>query len=152
MKKLVFGLLCLSVILLTGCSVNLENGKYKEGTYEGTAVDNYGGTTNTASAKITVDDTGKIASLFIDTTYTTDAGVVTTKKQLKYDYKMKEYNPSAAGEWFEQIEALEKTIVDNQGVDNITLDSDGYTDAVSGCTIKIDAIMNAVNDALTKAK
>ena len=41
---------------------------------------------------------------------------------------------------------------ENQGLDGIELDSDGYTDTVSGCTIKIDALYEALEDALNQAK
>ena len=65
---------------------------------------------------------------------------------------MKTYMPTAAGEWFEQVEKLEQAVVDNQGIDFLNLDEDGYTDAVSGCTIKIDALYKALEDALNQAK
>ena len=43
---------------------------------------------------------------------------------------------SKVGEWYTQVEALEKNVVDNQGLDKVKLTDDGYTDTVSGCTIK----------------
>ena len=64
---------------------------------------------------------------------------------------MKKYTPNAAGEWYEQVEKLEKAIVENQGLDFLNLNADGKTDAVSGCTIKIDALYNAAKEALEKA-
>ena len=65
---------------------------------------------------------------------------------------MKKFNPSAAGEWYEQVEKLEKAVVDNQGIDFLNLNEDGKTDAVSGCTIKIDALVRALENALVQAK
>ena len=59
---------------------------------------------------------------------------------------------SKVGEWYQQAEALEKYVVDNQGIDNLKLDESGHTDAVSGCTIKIDALYSAINNALNQAK
>jgi len=81
MKKL----LCLLFvcILFTGCSTS-----YKEGVYEGSAIDTYGGAENTATAKITIDSEGKITDVYLDTTYTHN-GVETTKKTLKEEYGMK---------------------------------------------------------------
>ena len=56
MKKILLGLLlgimCFSVV---GCG----NDKLKEGTFEGSAVDTYGGEENTATARITIDAEGK---------------------------------------------------------------------------------------------
>lgn len=146
MKKLLC--LCLiSLLFISGCDK-----KYNEGTFEGSAIDTYGGENNTATAKIEIDENGKITSVYLDTTYTKD-GVSTTKKQLKDDYGM--YNHpygSEVGEWYQQVEALEQAIVENQGIEFLNLDEDGYTDAVSSCTIKVDALIEAFENALNKAK
>lgn len=150
MKKI----LCLLLVvpfLFTGCE---KVNTYKEGIYEGSVVDNYGGEDNTATAKITINAEGKITDVYLDTTYTKD-GVQTTKKALKDDYGMKEGNSAyghAEYEWYEQVEALEKAVIDNQGIDFLKLNEDGKTDAVSHCTIKIDALYKALENALNKAK
>ena len=144
MKKFLLGL-CALVFVVSVCGC--EKVGYKEGTYEGSVIDNYNNEENTATAKVVVNGAGKITSVSLDTTYQGS-----TKKTLGYDYNMKKYNPSAAGEWFEQIEKLEAAIVENQGTEFLNLTEDGKTDAVSGCTIKIDALVKAVNDALEKAK
>ena len=98
------------------------------------------------------DKNGNITDVNLDTTYTKD-GVETTKKTLGDAYGM--YNHpygSKIGEWYTQVEALEKNVVDNQGLDKVTLNDDGYTDTVSGCTIKIDALYAALENALKQAK
>lgn len=144
-KKLLIGVI--GLVLLSGCSKG-----YTEGVYTGTAIDTYGGQSNTATAIVTVDNSGKITDVNLDTTYTKD-GVETTKKTLGSDYGM--YGVaygSQVGEWYEQVEALENSVIENQGLDGIKLDSDGYTDTVSGCTIKIDSLYEALEDALTQAK
>lgn len=135
------------LLLLAGCSKG-----YVEGVYTGSAIDNYGGQSNTATAEVTVDSNGKITDVNLDTTYTTSDGVETTKKTLGTDYGMYgvDYG-SQVGEWYEQVEALEQNVIDNQGLDGIELDSDGYTDTVSGCTIKVDALYEALEDALKQA-
>jgi len=146
MKKIVCLILALSFIF-TGCDVVTT--EYKEGVYEGSASDTYGGENNTATAKITVNSEGKITDVYLDTTYTKD-GVLTTKKALKEEYGMKQYG--ASYEWYEQVEALENAIVQNQGIKFLKLDENGKTDAVSTCTIKIDALYKALENALNKAK
>ena len=147
MKKKIYVMGIIGLALLSGCSKG-----YTEGVYTGTAIDTYGGESNTASAIVTVDSNGKITDVNLDTTYTKD-GVETTKKALGTDYGMYGHPyGSKVGEWYEQVEALEKNVVENQGLDGVKLDSEGYTDTVSGCTIKIDALYEALEDALKQAK
>ena len=147
MKKKICIMGVIGLLLLSGCAKG-----YTEGVYTGTAVDNYGGQSNTATAIVTVDASGKITDVNLDTTYVKD-GVETTKKTLGSDYGMYG-NPygSSLGEWYEQVEALEANVVENQGLDGIKLNDDGYTDTVSGCTIKIDALYEALEDALNQAR
>lgn len=155
MKKVLAGFLAiLCLVGVAGCQkVNNESPKenekvvYKEGVWEATAIDNYNNEENIASAKVTVDVTGQIVAVYLDTTYRG-----TTKKALGDDYNMKTYNPNAAGEWYQQVEALETAIVEHQGIDFLTVDKDGYVDSVAGCTIKVDALLNAVSNALKQAK
>lgn len=148
MKKLFICLVAATIVFgITGCE---KVASYKEGVYEASVIDNYNNENNTATAKITIDKDGKIKEVYLDTTYVKD-GEKTTKKTLKDNYNMKKYTPNAAGEWYEQVEKLEKAIVENQGLDFLNLNADGKTDAVSGCTIKIDALYNAAKEALEKA-
>jgi len=147
MKKILF-IMLISILFLSGCSKG-----YKEGVYTGSVIDSYGGQDNTATATVTIDKNGKITDVNLDTTYTTSDGVKTTKKTLGTEYGM--YNHpygSKIGEWYQQAEALENYIVENQGIDKIVLNEDGKTDAVSGCTIKIDALYEAVDNALDAAR
>ena len=56
--------------------------------------------------------------------------------------------------WTEQIENLQKFIVENDfDLSKVTLsDEDGHTDAVSGVTIKIPAYLKGVEEALAQVK
>lgn len=147
MKKfLMLSLAVLCLLGVAGCE-KVDKGQYKEGTYEASVIDTYNNENNTATAKVVANKEGKIESVYLDTTYQGS-----TKKTLKDDYNMKKYNSSAAGEWYEQVEKLENAIVENQGIDFITLDSDGKTDAVSGCTINIDALVKVAGEAIEQAK
>lgn len=144
MKKVLMALLLVSCFFVSGCG----NKTLKEGTYKGTAIDNYGGEENTASAEIKIDAEGKITSVYLDTTYKGS-----TKKTLKDEYGMKGHPyGSQVGEWYEQVEKLENAIVEHQGTTFLALDKDGKTDAVSGCTISVSALVEAANKALEQAK
>jgi major membrane immunogen (membrane-anchored lipoprotein) len=148
MKKLLtFMMALVAVFTLAGCE---KVATYKEGTYEAEVLDQYRANPsdelNTATAKVVINKKGEIESVYLDTTYQG-----TTKKTLKDDYNMLK-NPSASGEWYVQVEKLEKAIVEHNGIDFITLKDDSTTDAVSGCTIKVDALVEATKQALEKAK
>lgn len=157
MKKVLIGLSVVSLIFLSGCT-KVESGIYKEGTYYGSVVDNYGGVNNTATAVVYVDSEGVIKSVFLDTTYTKDE-TVTTKKSLGSEYGMKGVSASkgtitGGAEWDEQVKNLENKIVEEQGLDWLTwTDEDkSYTDSVSGVTLKINSLVEACNKALSQAK
>lgn len=151
MKKY-FGVL-LAVLLcffvLTGCE-KVETGNYKEGTYFGSYVDDYGGSKSVASAVVYVDSNGMIKSVFLDTVYKTDE-VLTTKKTLGDDYGMKKASETGK-EWYEQVNLIESKVVENQSLTFITLDEEGKTDSVAGVTMKVSALYQALNDAISQAK
>ena len=146
MKK-ALSLLMAGLVLFTVTGCEKVKGIYKEGTYEADVVDPYNNEGNHATAKVVINKEGNIESVYLDTTYQG-----TTKKALKDDYNMKKYNSAAAGEWYEQVEKLEAAIVENNGIDFIKLKEDSTTDAVSGCTIKVDALVEATKQALAQAK
>ena len=129
-------LLCFFVV--TGCE-KVENGNYKEGTYYGSYIDTYGGTSSVATAVV-----------YVDTVYK-KGDVLTTKKTLKGEYGMKP-NSEVSKEWYEQVNLIEAKVIENQNITFIGLNSDGKTEAIAGVTMKIDALYNALNNALEQAK
>lgn len=136
------------VFLFTGCE-KVNVGNYKEGTYYGSVVDNYGGAA-IASAVVYVDSTGMIKSVFLDTVYSKD-DVLTTKKTLGDAYNMKPAS-EVGKEWYEQVNLIEAKVVENQNITFMTLNDDGKTDAIAGVTMKIDALYKALENALNQAK
>lgn len=157
MKKVLVVLVVMAGILgLTGCEK--VNGKYKEGTYFGSVeTDSYGAKFVT-TAVLYIDKTGTIKSCFIDSTYNKNS-VSSTKKTLGDDYGMKTISASSGNieggaEWYEQVEVIEKKIIDEQGIDWVKWSNDEQTklDAVSGVTIAADSYISAVSKALEQAK
>jgi len=157
MKKIYIFSMFILLLIISGCTP-VENGNYEAGTYYGTAVDSYGGENNIATAVVYVNSSGVIESVFLDTTYTKD-GVVTTKKTLGSEYGMKNASESignipGGAEWYEQANNLENKVVEEQGLEWLTWSDNEQTitDSVSGVTIKIDALVEALNNALNQAK
>ena len=58
----------------------------------------------------------------------------------------------AGKEWYEQVNLIESKVVENQDISFIKLDDNGKTDAIAGVTMKIDALYNALDNALKDAK
>ncbi len=138
MKKIIFGLL-VAMVLFASCG----NGKLKAGVYEASEKL----PDSTVTAKVTIDNEGKITDVYFDETYKDS-----TKKTLGDAYGMFSDWGSKVGEWYQQAAALENAIIANQGTDFIKTNSEGKTDAVSGCTIKVDHMVKVFNEALKKAK
>ena len=61
-------------------------------------------------------------------------------------------NIPGGAEWYEQVGTLEKKIIEDQGLTKILVKEDGKTDSVSGVTIEVDEMYQAVLKALEQAK
>ena len=151
MKKVLLGIVLFVSVLFVGCTPVEEMGDYKEGTYFGSFNDT-GTRPYTGIAVVHVDENGFIDSVFVDATYTKD-GVPTTKKALGDDYAMKVASPIGK-EWFEQANALEAKVLEEQGLSWLTWkdETNSTTDAVAGVTMKINILTEAIQNALNQAK
>lgn len=137
MKKLA-ALVLLCGVVLAGCS------SAKEGS---ASVTGSNGDVTTATVKV---DGDKITSVSIDTKQKDSDK---TKKELKEQYNMKKASPIKK-EWYEQVLTLENYIKEN-GVDAIKLNNEGKAtneDLVTGCTISISDMVDAVKVAQKNAK
>ena len=76
----------------------------------------------------------------------------TTKREAVEDGTYVMANESAT--WTEQIESLQKFIIENDfDLSKVTLsDEEGHTDAVSGVSIKISSYLDGVKEALEQVK
>lgn len=161
MKKIArFSIFLISIFALCGCEKVEKEGIYKQGTYIGTAgYESYGQQFMT-TATIYVGDSGNIESCFIDSTYEKD-GVITTKKALGDDYDMKQTSANigvipGGAEWYEQVEQIEKKVVEEQNLDWVKWEDTEQTkldlDTISGVTITADSYISAVEQALSQAR
>ncbi len=145
---------------ISGCEKATKVGSYKEGTYQGSVTFESSGLKYVATAVIYVDTKGLIQSCYIDSTYTKD-GVNTTKKTLRDDYGMKATSENmgvieGGAEWYEQVEQIEKKVVEEQGLDWVKWTDDTKTkldlDTISGVTISANTYIEAVSKAIEQAK
>ena len=142
-------------VLMSACGGNkddmVSNGsdsdtvQYKDGEYKASdgEFDDQG---YKSTVEVVIRD-GKIYSVDCDAEHQEDG----TKKAHSESGK---YNMKTAGaqyDWHEEIAFFEKHVVEN-GLEDIKLDSNGKTDAVTGCTISVDNYVKLINEALKKAE
>lgn len=136
MKKI--SILFVLSFLLLGCTK--EEVVEKEGSYTNTS-----GETTTAKVKMKNDSIHEV-----ELDETTNG---TTKKALKDDYGMKAAS-SIGKEWWEQAQFFEQYVQKN-GIENITLNDEGKAenaDVLTGCTIRIDGFIKAIQQAQDAVK
>lgn len=153
-------ILLLSIFVLCGCEKVEKEGIYKQGTYIGSTPYESYGQNYVTTATIYVGNSGHIESCFIDSTYEKD-GVITTKKALGDDYDMKQTSANigvipGGAEWYEQVEQIEKKVVEEQNLDWVVWEDEAKTkldlDTISGVTITADSYIGAVEQALSQAR
>ncbi len=74
-----------------------------------------------------------------------------SKKSLGDSYGMKAESGIGA-EWYEQAQAFENYVIQNQGVDGLSTDDDGTTDAISGCTMVVSDAAEMTAEVIGMAK
>lgn len=162
MKKIVFySAILLSIFGLCGCEKVEPEGNYKKGTYSGAVNYESYGKKYVTTATVYVGTSGNIESCYIDSTYQTPDGTITTKKALGDDYQMKETSAAigvikGGAEWYEQVEQIEKKVLEEQNLNWVKWSDEAETkldlDTISGVTITADTYIEAVRQALEQAK
>lgn len=71
---------------------------------------------------------------------------------IKKDVEAGKYDMKSAKTWTEQASLLEQSVLDNQGVSEIKITSDGRTDAIAGVSIHVNGFVSLVEKALSEAK
>lgn len=135
MKKI---LILSSMLLLAACSSKSPQSLSGRGEVK---ID-----TEVSTVELTLND-GVISEINID-----EISEGKSKKELGDDYGMRK-NSSIDKEWYEQIAYLEERLIGTDG--QIKLDEKGKAvdaDIISGCTIDLTAISEAINIAIDEAK
>ena len=133
-------LLLLCIVCLCGCQK--EDIKKGIGTY-------YTDKEEIVTVQVTIKN-GRIFDVYFDETAN---GKEQTKKELKDHYHLKVAS-KIGREWNEQVQYLEDYIK-KYGIEKIRLNTDGKAenaDVVSGCTIRIDGFLKALNEAIQNAE
>ncbi len=78
-------------------------------------------------------------------------GVNAEGKDKIEESKAGNYNMGGELEWYEQAEALEAEVIQNQNTSTIVVKEDGKTDAVAGVSISVDGFVDLVNEAIDQA-
>ncbi len=162
MKKIVqMTILVLFSMVLCGCEKVEKEGIYLTGTYTGIVPYESYGKQYITTATIYVGKYGNIESCYIDSTYQTAEGVITTKKALKDDYAMKETSANiglipGGAEWYEQVQQIEQKVIEEQNLDWVKWSDEKQTkldlDVISGVTITSDTYIKAISEAMIQAK
>lgn len=161
MKRKLLAGLCVGMLTLSlvGCSSS-EDKKEDEGNKA--PVEETAGFTGEKTAETKYDpekpemvvttvkfEDGKPVDVNID--IREENGSMKSELSEKGEYVMKEGEEHA---WHEQIDLLEKFIVENNfDLEKVTLSDDqGHTDAVSGVTIKVPSYVDGVKEVLDQVK
>ncbi len=161
MKKILFLILIISTLTLTvsctdSSSTDVQNetlqteqtvGKYKDGDYtaEEDSYDEKGGYKD--SIEITVEN-GYITKVLFNG-YDAEGHDKITESQPGGSYDMS--SAGATETWATQSSLLSEALIASQDPNSLQMNTDGYTDAVAGVTIKIDNFVVLANEALADA-
>lgn len=171
MKKVLLFLAVLGLpFFLVACD-SAEQGDYTPGVYFG-----YSSGHQNSFAVVTVDDNGMIVSVIIDSVYMKSEaggpvswvsrgndveGIATTKRSLDGGcaYNMWPSQPvvncEVEGEimWVEQVNMIAAAVVEAQGLPNWTLEDNYFgEDGVAGVSIRVNAYIEAIQNALNQAQ
>lgn len=128
-----------------GDKMSVDGGGLRDGEYKASA-DSFDEQGYKATVALTVSD-GKVYSIDCDAEHR-DGG---TKKAHSESGKYNMKSGGASMEWHEEIALFEAAAVEN-GIESVTVASDGKTDTVTGCTIAVGEYVDLIKEALEKAK
>ena len=100
-------------------------------------------------AEVTIEG-GKIAKINWDAVYIDDS-IPIRKKQYSKSGLYGMLKGGASGEWYDQATVAQQFVME-YGIDALNLSADGYSDAVSGCTINMNSFDTLFRQCLEQAK
>lgn len=144
-SKFVFIAACLVLLgsLFTGCGT----ARYKDGVYTAASPE-FSSSGWKETLELTVEG-GKITKINWDAVFKDDS-IPIRKKQYSKSGLYGMLAGGASDEWYDQALAAEQFVLEN-GIDAMNLDDSGHTDAVSGCSINVQAFDTLMRECLVQA-
>jgi major membrane immunogen (membrane-anchored lipoprotein) len=132
------------IIGAAGCSPAL----YRDGVYAA-QLEEFSTSGWKDTLELTVEN-GEIAKINWDAVYKDDS-IPIRKKQYSKSGLYGMLNAGAVGEWYDQAVAAEQYVLE-YGVEALAVNTEGYTDAVSGCTIHVSDFEKLLLDCMRQAE
>ena len=136
---------CLTLFLglLTGCGA----ARYRDGSYTAVSPE-FSSSGWKEILELTIEN-GKITKINWDAVFQDDS-IPIRKKQYSKSGLYGMLLGGASNEWYDQALAAEQFVLEN-GIDAMNVDSNGHTDAVSGCSVSVQAFDTLMRDCLAQA-
>ncbi len=138
------GMIFLAAAMLGACS----NSAYLDGVYYAEASE-FAASGWKETVEVTVVN-GKIDKINWDAVYK-DSSIPIHKKQYSKSGLYGMLAGGASEEWYDQAKAAEKFVLE-KGAEALDVDSEGHTDAVSGCTIHVNEFERLLLECLEQAR
>jgi major membrane immunogen (membrane-anchored lipoprotein) len=137
-------LLCALLIGVAGCSAV----RYRDGVYSA-QLEEFSTSGWKDVLELTVEN-GEVAKVNWDAIYKDDS-IPIRKKQYSKSGLYGMLAAGAVGEWYDQAVAAEQYVLAN-GADALAVNADGYTDAISGCTVHVSDFEKLLLSCLQQAE
>jgi major membrane immunogen (membrane-anchored lipoprotein) len=141
-------LLCLLLCLLPAGLAGCSSARYRDGVYTAQLAE-FASSGWKDTLELTVEN-GEIVKINWDAIYKNDT-IPIRKKQYSKSGLYGMLTVGAVGEWYDQAMAAEQYVLEH-GVEALAVNPDGYTDAITGCTIHVSDFEKLLLECLKQAE
>lgn len=140
--------LCIVMLLILVSLSACSSSKYRDGTYTAEASE-FAASGWKEIMEVTIEK-GEITKIDWDAIYK-DNSIPIRKKQYSKSGLYGMLKAGAVDEWYDQAIAAEQFVLEN-GIDALQVNADGYTDAVTSCTIHVIEFDHLLRECLNQAE
>jgi major membrane immunogen (membrane-anchored lipoprotein) len=137
-------LICALLLGMAGCS----SAQYRDGVYAA-QLDEFASSGWKDTLELTIEN-GEVTKVNWDAVYKDDS-IPIRKKQYSKSGLYGMLTAGAVGEWYDQATAAEQYVLEH-GAAALAVNADGYTDAISGCTVHVSDFEKLLLDCLKQAE